>query len=130
MLIRTLGRLGDNESIPLFIDMLENGPTEASLGLNPPPSHLIYKGWRPFHRPAAAWSLGQLKSDEAVPVLIKVVENLDNASSTREQAAVALGLIGDKGCLKKLTTIAEDYPEVMTRRALLRSIEKLVAKEK
>jgi len=39
MLTRCLGRLGDAGSIDLLIDMLENGPTEASLGKNPPPTH-------------------------------------------------------------------------------------------
>jgi len=125
MLIRTLGRLDDQKSIPLLIAMLESDPTETALGLNPPPAHLIYKGWRPFYRPAAAWALGQLKAKEALPALIKAVENLENASSTREQAATALGMIGDQESLKKLTAIAEDYPEVMTRRALLRSIQEV-----
>jgi HEAT repeat protein len=125
MLIRTLGRLDDQASIPLLIAMLENDPTETALGLNPPPAHLIYKGWRPFHRPAAAWALGQLKAEEALPVLIKSVENLENASSTREQAAMALGMIGSKECVNQMTAIAEDYPEVMTRRALLQSIRTL-----
>jgi len=125
MLIRTLGRLGDKKSAPLLIDMLENDPTETALGLNPPPAHIIYKGWRPFYRPAAAWSLGQLKSRKALPALLETVRNLGNASSTREQAAAALGLIGDKDTLEELTEIAENYPEIMTRRALLRSIENI-----
>jgi len=49
----------------LFVEMLESDPTEASLGLNPPPAHMIYKAWRPFYRPAAAWSLGELRSKRA-----------------------------------------------------------------
>ena len=121
MLIRTLGRLNDQDSISMFISMLESDPTESELGLNPPPAHIIYKGWRPFYRPAAAWALGQLQAKEAAPVLLKTVENLDNASSTREQAALALGTIGEKSILKQLNVIAEDYPEIMTRRALLQS---------
>ena len=102
--------------------MLENDPTETSLGLNPPPTHIIYKAWRPFYRPAAAWSLGELKAQQAVPVLMEVVQDLDNASSTREQAAIALGKIADKSILAQLTKIAEEYPELMTRRALLESV--------
>jgi len=121
MLTRVLGRLGDAGSIGLFIEILEKDPTETALGLNPPPAHIIYKAWRPFHRPAAAWSLGELKAREAIPALLKVVQDLGNASSTREQAAVALGKIGDRGTLAKLKAIAEEYPELMTRRALLRS---------
>ncbi len=125
MLTRSLGRLGDADSIELFIEMLENDPTEASLGLNPPPTHIIYKAWRPFYRPAAAWSLGELKSKQAVQALLTAVQDLDNASSTREQAAIALGKIADKRTLTELKEIAEEYPELMTRRALLESIEKM-----
>jgi HEAT repeat protein len=125
MLTRTLGRLGDAESIELFIEMLEKDPTEASLGLNPPPTHIIYKGWRPFYRPAAAWSLGEMKAKQAVPALMKALQDLDNAPSTREQAAASLGKIGDKSCLEELKKIAEEYPDVMARRAILRSINQI-----
>ena len=125
MLTRTLGRLGDADSIDLFVEMLEEDPTEASLGLNPPPTHIIYKAWRPFYRPAAAWSLGELKTPKAVPILMHVLTDLDNAPSTREQAAEALGKIGDKSCLDELTKLAEEYPDVMTRRAILRSVKRI-----
>jgi len=123
MLARCLGRLGDAGSIDLFVEMLEKDPTEASLGLNPPPTHIVYKAWRPFHRPAAAWSLGELRSAKAVPILMHVLTDLDNAPATREQAAVALGKIRDKSGLDELTKIAEEYPDVMTRRAILRSVQ-------
>jgi HEAT repeat protein len=122
MLTRALGRLGDTASIDLFIEMLVKDPTEASLGLNPPPAHIIYKAWRPFHRPAAAWSLGQLKAKKAVPALLAVLQDLDNASSTREQAAIALGRISDTSVRGKMREIAEEYPEVTTRRALLEAV--------
>ncbi len=125
MLTRTLGRLGDVASVDLFIEMLEKDPTEASLGLNPPPAHIIYKAWRPFYRPAAAWSLGEIKSKKATSALMNTVQDLDNASSTREQAAIALGKIADKSTLPGLKKIAEEYPELMTRRALLESIKKI-----
>jgi HEAT repeat protein len=125
MLTRTLGRLGDVDSIDLFIDMLANDPTETALGLNPPPTHIIYKAWRPFYRPAAAWSLGQLEAKQAVPALLDAVQNLDNASSTREQAAIALGKTADESALDQLQAIAEEYPELMTRRALLESVNQI-----
>lgn len=125
MLTRCLGRLGDTDSIDLMIDMLANGPTEASLGLNPPPTHIIYQAWRPFHRPAAAWSLGELKAKSAVPVLIETVQNLENAVSTREQAAIALGKIADKTSIDQLKKIASECPDLMTKRALLESIERI-----
>lgn len=125
MLTRLLGRLRDAGSTDLFVDMLQNDPAEAQLGLNPPPAHIIYKGWRPLYRPAAAWALGELRAATAIPALLGVIENLDNASSTREQAAVAVGKIGDASCMDRLTALAEEYPEVMTRRAILESIERL-----
>lgn len=125
MLTRCLGRLGDEQSIDLFIEMLEKDPTEASLGLNPPPTHIIYKAWRPFYRPAAAWSLGQLKAKKAIPALLNAVQDLDNASSTREQAAAAIGEIGDRSRVETLKKIGEEYPELMTRRAIYRSIRAL-----
>ncbi|MCF7958385.1 MAG: HEAT repeat domain-containing protein [Phycisphaerae bacterium] len=124
-LIRTLGKLGDRSSTDLLVDILQNDPTEASLGLNPPPTHIIYKAWRPFHRPAAAWSLGMLKEKKAVPALLNALENLDNASSTRQQAAIALGRVGDSDCLEQLTQIGEHYPEVTTRRSILESIKRI-----
>ena len=125
MLTRTLGRLGDAGSTDLLIDMLEKDPTEASLGLNPPPTHIIYKAWRPFHRPAAAWSLGELRAKKATQALLRAVQHLGNASSTREQAAIALGKIADKSTLAELEKIAEEYPELMTRRALLKSMRRM-----
>ena len=125
MLIRTLGRIGDSSSVPLLIDILKNDPTETALGQNLPPQHLIYKGWRPFHRPAAAWALGQLGDSRACVALLDSVENLDNASSTREQAARALGHIGNTEYLTPLKQLSLEYPEVTTRRAILTSIEQL-----
>ena len=125
MLGRCLGRLGDPGSIDLLLDILANDPTEASLGKNPPPTHIVYQAWRPFHRPAAAWSLGELKAEKAVPVLLQILGDYNNAASTREQAAVALGKIGDKSCLEELTKLGEDYPEITTRRAILESIKQI-----
>ncbi len=125
MLIRLLGRLGDRESAPMLIGMLRDDPAEEKLGLNPPPAHTIYGGWRPFHRPAAAWALGRLQAQEAVPVLIGVLKNLENISSTREQAAIALGEMSGTDIVGEIDAIAQGYPEEMTRRALLRSRVKL-----
>ncbi|MBT7702556.1 MAG: hypothetical protein HN700_19880, partial [Verrucomicrobia bacterium] len=122
MLTRALGRVGHSASVELFIDMLAHDPTETALGLNMPPQHLVYKGWRPFYRPAAAWSLGELKAVAAVPVLMTVLQELVNAPSTREQAAIALGKIGDQESLEELKAIGIDYPEVVTRRAILESV--------
>lgn len=124
-LIRTLGRVGNESSGDLLLDILANEPTETALGLNTPPTHIIYKGWRPFFRPAAAWSLGMLKHKKSLDELMGAIENLDNAPSTRQQAAIAIGRIGDKSCIERLKKIAKDYPEVITRRSILQSIKDL-----
>lgn len=126
-LIRTLGRLGDGASGELLLDVLMNDPTETAAGLNPPPTHIIYKGWRPFYRPAAAWGLGMLKEKKAIGALLEAIENLDNAPCVRQQAAIALGRIGDRKCLKRLIKISEVYPDVMTRRSILESIKSIEA---
>jgi len=128
MLSRALGRVRHAASVELFVDMLENDPTETALGLNMPPQHLVYKGWRPFCRPAAAWALGELQAGPAVPVLMAVLQDLNNAPSTREQAAVALGKVGDGESVGKLKAIGADYPEITTRRAILESISVLTFK--
>jgi len=130
MLTRALGRLGDEGSIDLFVEMLQQDPTEASLGLNPPPQHIIYKAWRPFYRPAAAWALGELGARSAVPALLEAVREMENASSTREQAAIALGKVGDRTLIPELEEVADEYPEVMTRRALLASVAALSGRER
>ncbi|MBW8015882.1 MAG: hypothetical protein FVQ82_06820 [Planctomycetes bacterium] len=124
-LIRALGKIEDKASADLLLDILQNEPTETSLGLNTPPTHIIYKGWRPFFRPAAAWSLGMLKQKKALPALFAALENFDNAPSVRQQAAIAIGRIGDKASINRLAKIAKDYPEVITRRSIMESIKKL-----
>jgi HEAT repeat protein len=124
-LARTLGNLRDPASAELLVDVILNDPSEASLGRNTPPTHIIHKAMRPFHRAAAAWSLGEIGDKRAVPALLKVVQSLQNAASVRQQAAIALGKIRDPGCLNELKKISADYPEEITRRALLASVLQL-----
>ena len=57
--------------------------------------------------------------------LCKTLQDLDNAPATREQAALALGKIRDKSCVDQLTRIAEEYPDVMARRAILKSVKRI-----
>lgn len=122
-LIRTLGRIGDESSGEILLDVLVNEPTETAVGLNTPPTHIVHKGWRPFFRPAAAWGLGRLRETKAREALLDAAANLDNAPSVRRQAAVALGRIGDKATRQKLIKLAKGYPEVTTRRCILESIK-------
>jgi HEAT repeat protein len=49
------------------------------------------------------------------------VGNLENAPDTRHAAAEALGRIADPASAPALRKLAESYPEISTRKALLRA---------
>ncbi len=61
----------------------------------------------------------------AVPSLIRVVENFDNALDVRFAAAQALDRLGDASDLPQLLRLAGQYPEVSTRQALLATCARL-----
>jgi len=124
-LTRALAKLRDKGSVATLLDVISKDPTEASQGLNPPPTHILYKAMKPFHRAAAAHALGEIGDARAVPGLIKLVIDFDNAPSVRRRAAEALGKIGDTASLPRLRKIADDYPELATRRALLESCRRI-----
>jgi HEAT repeat protein len=63
--------------------------------------------------------LGRIGDGRAAPVLLATVGNLENATDTRHAAAEALGRIADPASLEPMRRLAENYPEVSTRRALL-----------
>jgi HEAT repeat protein len=123
-LARALGRCGDKGAVETLTACLEKDPTEASLGLETPPNTFIHKGMTPFHRAAAAYALGLIGDRAAAPVLLKTVADLDNAVDTRNAAAQALALLRDPVTLPDLKKLADDYPEVATRRWLLLAVEK------
>jgi hypothetical protein len=56
-----------------------------------------------------------------VPVLQRAVGNFDNAVDVRHSAAGALARLCDASDLAVLRPLARDYPEVATRRELLRA---------
>ena len=121
---RTLGNLGDPNSLDTLCDSLDPALNEARHG-RPDPSepniHFLQLEYTPCWRAAAAWALGRLGDRRAVPKLLEVVSNLDNATDTRHAAAEALGAIGDPESLPAIRELADEYPEVSTRRALLRA---------
>jgi HEAT repeat protein len=123
-LARTLGQLGDPNAVDTLLPVLAHSLNEARHGRpNPaePIIHFLHLDYTPTWRAAAAWALGQLADPRAVPTLLNTVRQLDNAPDVRHAAAVALGRIADPDSLESLQQLAADYPEVSTRRALLRA---------
>jgi HEAT repeat protein len=80
---------------------------------------LLHNDLTPCYRAAAAWALGQIGDKRAVPVLLKIVADFENATDTRHCAAEALGKIADPASLAEMTRLAPDYPEFSIRKALL-----------
>lgn len=121
-LARSLGNLSDSRSADGLIAALEQSSTEAAPGRPDPlgPGVLfLHNELTPCWRAAVAWALGQIGDARAVPVLLKTVRQLENATDTRHAAAQALQRIADPAGLDAMQRLAPDYPEVSTRRVLL-----------
>jgi hypothetical protein len=119
---RTLGNLEDPRSVETLLASLAPALNEARHGRPDPAEpniHFLQLEYTPCWRAAAAWALGRIGDRRAVLTLVRVVEDLRNATDTRHQAAEALGRLADPGDTKTLRQLASDYPEVSTRRALL-----------
>lgn len=123
-LARTLGNLADPASAAGLITALEQSPAEAASGRPDPlgPGVLfLHNDLTPCWRAACAWALGRIGDKRAVPGLLKIIGDLENAPDTRHAAAEALGRIADPASLEALRKLADGYPEVSTRQALLRA---------
>ena len=123
---RTLGNLGDPASVDVLLASLKHELNEARHGRPDPAEpniHLLQMEATPCWRAAAAWALGHIGDRRAVPTLLEVVSNLDNAVDTRYAAAEALGHIDDPDSIPAIRQLAEDYPEVSTRRKLLEACD-------
>ncbi len=123
---RTLGNLGDPSSVEMLLASLAPELNEARHGRPDPAEpniHLLQMEATPCWRAAAAWALGKIGDRRAVPTLLEVVRNLDNAVDTRYAAAEALGDIADPDSIPAILELATDYPEVSTRRKLLEACE-------
>jgi hypothetical protein len=121
-LARTLGNLGDPRSTEALMAILETEPAEAAFGYPDPlgPGVLfLHNDLTPCWRAAVAWALGRMGDHRAVPVLLKTIENMDNALDTRHAAAEALAECAQPGDLARIQVLAADYPESSTRRVLL-----------
>lgn len=120
-LARTLGNMGDRDATAMLIATLKNSPPEAASGRPDPlgPGVLfVHNDLTPCWRAAVAWALGRLADPRAVPVLLTIVGDLDNATDTRHAAVKALGQIGDPTSLAQLQQLGREYPEISVRKAL------------
>ena len=79
------------------------------------------------HR-SAKFHTSHLRNAAGAP--LKLVRNFDNAPCVRRRAAVSLGQICDKTYLDKIKSIAEDYPELATRRSLLEACKAIELRNK
>jgi HEAT repeat protein len=79
----------------------------------------LHNDLTPCWRAAIAWAIGEIGDHQAVPVLLSIIADLENATDTRHAAAQALGKIADDSDLSAMRELAGDYPEASTRRALL-----------
>jgi HEAT repeat protein len=121
-LARSLGNLADARSVEILIELLDNSPPEAASGRPDPlgPGVLfLHNDLTPCWRAEVAWALGRIGEARAFPVLLKTIANLDNATDTRYAAAIAAGQLADAAGLAELRRLAQDYPEISVRRALL-----------
>ncbi|MGD0093335.1 MAG: HEAT repeat domain-containing protein, partial [Planctomycetota bacterium] len=129
-LARALGNLGDPKSVDALLAALGPELNEARHG-RPDPSqpdiHFLQLEYTPCWRAAAAYALGCIADKKAVPVLLEAVGNMDNATDVRHAAATALGRIKDPASFEAIRKLAQDYPEVSTRRALLQACEPVSA---
>ncbi|MCX6866909.1 MAG: HEAT repeat domain-containing protein, partial [Verrucomicrobia bacterium] len=122
-LARSLGNLGDPQSAAMLVKVLDESVPEAATGRPDPlgPGVLfLHNDLTPCWRAEVAWALGCIGDARAQPVLLKTIANLENATDTRYAAAIAAGQLADPSGLAALHRLAQDYPEISIRRALLR----------
>jgi HEAT repeat protein len=119
-LARTLGNVASSQSFDTLRAALEKYPAEAATGRPDPlgPGNLfIHNDLTPCWRAESAWALGRIGDRRAMPVLTSIVSDFENAPDTRHAAAVALANMGDA---KTLAALAANYPDIATRKTLLR----------
>ena len=117
-LARSLGQLRDPDSVDDLLTALDDGVPEARLGYEAFPRWRVYRAMSPFHRAAAAYSLGRIGDRRAVAALLRAAADLDNAVGVRHAAAMALQSLCDASDLPRLRSLTETYPEVTTRHVL------------
>ena len=127
-LARTLGNLSAPESVDALLAVLRECPPEAAAGY-PDPSKpevlFLHNDLTPCYRAAAAWALGRIGDRRATATLLQIVGDLKNAPDTRHAAAEALARTANPAAATALQTLAADYPEVSTQKALQRAAANL-----
>jgi len=116
--LETLGRLEDVDRYDLFSSALGD-PPEAVDGFDSACNPLTFLATTPHYRAAAAFALGQIGDHDAVSDLLETVSDFDNALEVRHAAAKALVRLCNRSDLGVLRKVADEYPEVHTRRVLL-----------
>jgi len=119
-LARLLGYLAQPASVDALVASLEKSPAEFADGSPDPlgPGVLfLHNDLTPCWRGAAAWALGRIGEKRCVPVLFRTVSDFKNAPDTRHAAAVALARLGEHD---RMRSMAANYPDISTRRVLLR----------
>ena len=122
-LARALGNLADPRSVATLVKVLEDSAPEAASGRPDPlgPGVLfLHNDLTPCWRAEVAWALGRIGDARAQAVLLKTIANLQNAPDTRYAAAIAAGQLADAAGLAELHRLAQDYPEISVRQALLK----------
>lgn len=112
----------ESASLPILIAALDEHPAEAAAGRPDPlgPGVLfLHDDLTPCWRAASAWALGQIADPAATPTLLRILENLENATDTRHAAAVAIALTAQPADLPALRRLAEEIPEVSVRHAVI-----------
>jgi HEAT repeat protein len=123
-LARALGNLAEPQTAAPLVSALESSPPEAAGGHPDPvgPGVLfLHNDLTPCWRAAVAWALGRIGDRRAVPVLMSIAGNLDNAPDTRHAAAEAMGRLAGPADADALKALADGYPEESTRRALVQA---------
>lgn len=120
---RALGNLKSADSVPVLAESLRPELNEARHGRPDPTEpniHFLQLEYTPCWRVTAAWALGQIGDRRAVPLLLDVLANLDNAVDVRHAAAESLDRLADAAVRQTLQRVARDYPEHSVRRVLQR----------
>ncbi len=117
------------EAYDLCVEALTRDPPDAAYGIGPVFQSEMFLSPAPRYRAAAAYALGRLGRQDAVPVLLRAVQDFENVMDVRHWAARALGELCGREQAGALRTLAANYPEVHSRRTLMEAAARAEARE-